>query len=183
MSDSTTDGSLQDLDSSFLDVQFAQAMEMYRSNTTLTVQIFTVLVVADVTLLGFGFEQRNAMLLFLTGFLPIAGLFAYFRISRGLKPVMYSTLLLERRFKLPAGDLMATTMFGMELSSDAYERIMSIADDEDFNRRMDRLSQLRLGRDRRRVQGVGRTLIVFAALLQFVGAIILSQFPGWKWFG
>jgi len=165
------------------DAQFAQAMEMYRSNNTLTIQVLTVLVVADVTLLGFAFERQSAIILFLTGFLPISGAIAFHRMAFYMKPVMYSSLHLERRFRLPSGDLLATSLFGMQLSNDVLTQIYDIGDEQDFDTRMQRLARLRLGNDRRAVHGVGRGLIITAAVLQFLGAIVLGWLAGWTWFG
>ena len=183
MSNSAVQTPPREIDPVLWEAEFTQAMEMYRSNSTVTIQVLTVLVVADVTLLGFAFERHSAVILFLTGFLPIAGLMAYYRMGYYMKPVIYASLLLENRFRPPSGDLLATSLIGMQTSGDTFNKIVEIAEDQDFERRMQRLAQLRMGNDRRRVQGVARTLIVTAAVLQFVGAVVLGWIAGWSWFG
>ena len=181
MSNLTAEDGPKTIDHDLWTVEFSQAMEMYRSISSWTIQSLTVLVVANVTLLGFAFERKSAGIMFLTGFLPVLAFYVIHRYMRGLVPVMYMVLNLEK-WRNPHVDLFATSLLGMDLSDSSIKKLLDIADEEDFGKRMDRLAKLHVDHDRRPTRGFSRGISIVAAILQFAGAIVLNWYFNWSWF-
>jgi hypothetical protein len=107
-------------------LQLQEALVTFRLQTSMMVQAFGFLVAADALLLGYGFSQKEAGILLIAGFMPLALLFVYIEVARHAVPVAYVAIRLERLL-LPGEMTLAATYCATRIRP-VFSAIESIPD-------------------------------------------------------
>ena len=85
-------------DTSFAIMQVKEAIETYRSQFSLLIQILTVFVVADVTIIGYGVSNQIAGMGVVGAFIPLMMMFVISGAGRFMLPVIFTAVSIERKF-------------------------------------------------------------------------------------
>ncbi len=126
-------------DSELVEIEIAEALDTYRTQHTLLVQLVTVLIIINASIIGIAIEKSNFHLVLVGGFCQLAILFTRMKAYQMMIPIMYSAYHLEEKSESKNTDwiiltFMATTF---EHIFKDFQRINEITD------RSERLSELR----------------------------------------
>lgn len=91
-----------------LQLELQEAIATFRHQIVLLVQALSFIVAADAVLLGYGFAQKIAGILFVASLLPLGGLFIYIHIMTGLVRICYVAIRLEWKLSLHEDPLIGT---------------------------------------------------------------------------
>lgn len=93
-------GALPQTDAEALRVELQEALETLRTQASLLIQAFGVILTADSVLLAYGFAQKKSAILLVASLMPVAVFVIYFAIIAGYIPVAYVALRIEQRLHL-----------------------------------------------------------------------------------
>ena len=91
-----------------LRLELQEAIATFRHQIVLLVQALSFIVAADPVLLGYGFAQKIAGILYVASLLPLGGLFIYIHIMTGLVRICYVAIRLEWKLSLHEDPLIGT---------------------------------------------------------------------------
>ena len=164
----------------FLKTQYDNAVQAYLNLFSQLVNIITILVIAEVTLVGFAITEKTAGLLFVGAIFPITILMLLRWIQNLQRSIAYTVILIEDKLKVSGIDGFAHSVLGMNYSVefvDAMKRIGSMSDPGE------RMTSLRKSRSRSTIIYRLGLIGAFLAILVFIVApLVLITFPGWKMF-
>lgn len=79
-------------------IQYQESSNTFRTQVTLVVQIITALIIANITLAGFAFENKSALLLILGAFFPLTILLLVFFAKRLMTPFIENCISIEKKY-------------------------------------------------------------------------------------
>jgi hypothetical protein len=165
----------------FITAQLEQTSESYRQIITLTSQIITVLLVANVTLVGYAMSQQIAGILLITPIFPLGIIATVLINARSAVPLVYTFVNLERKYGRGQADWLGKSFFSFITSERYVEKLLEIGSLPDWQERLARLRKSPLpivGSGR----GLGRASVALIALAQVVAAFVLWYFFDWRMF-
>jgi hypothetical protein len=109
-----------------LRLQLQEAISTFQLQTSMMAQAFGFIIAADALLLGYGFSEREAGILLVASFMPLALLFVYIEILNHAAPVAYVAIRLEK-ILLPGELTLAATYAATRLGA-AFRLIEDIPD-------------------------------------------------------
>lgn len=171
--------SLTDAGSEFDRLQFTQSMQTYRAQFTLLVQIATVLVIADVTIVGYAITERIASLLLIGALFPLGILYSIYAVYRLTLPVVYTIISLENKYGGLNANRFASTFLAFIRSPEYVDTLRSIGSVGDPWERIERLRHVslpHLGSGK----GIGRAMLISVMLGQIAASIVLAMFFNWR---
>jgi hypothetical protein len=162
----------------FSKAQLQQAIETYRTQLTLMVQIQSVLVAGNATVIGLAISSKNAGVFLLGAFFP--ALIAY--MGRGILrltiPIISTAVSIEDRFGQHDSDTVIKTFLAYAVSPEYVQEVVKTTRTEaDWSKRMEHLRLLPLP-----LLGVTRWILLLAFLFQICMPFALTRIFGWKWF-
>ena len=175
----TEDARLPDVD--FVKLQFEQSMEMYHKQFSLFVQIGIVLVVGNITIIGYAFSTRSAGVLLVGVLFPILVFWLMQRFERMMLPVLFTAVSLEYRYGRSNADWLASTFLSAAVSPEALNAIQSISTEQDYTKRIERLRKVNIS-PMGKGKGLSRAGLLLVALGQVVAPIILALVFQWQLF-
>jgi hypothetical protein len=165
----------------FVVAELQQMSESYRLIVTLTVQIITVLVLANVTLIGYAIGQRIAGILLIGPIFPIGIITTVLIAGRVGLPLIYTYVNLERKYGRDQADWLGRTFFPIMISLRFVVRALEIGELPGWSQRFAQMRRLPLP-----VVGTGKGIIrvclVLVALGQIATAFVLWGYFGWQMF-
>ena len=164
-------------ESGFVDLQLREALETFRSQFNLAIQILTAFVIADVTVIGFAVSAQIAGVILIGAIVPLIMMIVIAGVERFMRPVLYTVVVLETRYGVGYSDWLASTFLSVVISPDVVEQLKSISRLEEFSDRMEELRRRKLELINRR--GFRITLATFA-VLHIAISILLSAVFRWK---
>jgi hypothetical protein len=115
-----------------LSQQWQQAHETFRSNTSLLVQVWGVLIGGDAIVVGYGVSARSYAILLGAALIPCLMIVALYAYRVQVMPYIYLALDIERELKIQSFGTMHTfTKSAMPRSWRLLEPIVDMPDDED----------------------------------------------------
>jgi len=165
----------------FVVAQLQQMSESYRVVMTLAVQIITVLVLANVTLVGFAMGRNIAGILLIGPIFPLGIIMTVYIAGRIGLPLIYTYVNLERKYGHDQADWLGRSFFSIMISPRWVERALEIGELPDWSERfaeMRRLPMPVVGTGK----GIIRACLVLVALAQIAAAFVLWAFFGWDMF-
>jgi hypothetical protein len=165
----------------FLISQLQQSQDAYRLVITLTSQFITVLVVANVTLIGYAISQRVAGILLVGPIFPAGIIVAVLVGRRSALPIAYTVVNLEYKYGRRAADWLGSTFVSIFVNAAYVDELLEVGRIADFHERMARLRKMRgplVGSGR----GIVRASMILVALVQAAAAIVLWLYFGWRMF-
>lgn len=164
-----------------LKLQLEESISTYRTGLTVLVQITTVLIVANVTVLGYALSQRSAGILLIGACFPLLIVFLLKMVGKLFIPAIFTAYCAEEQLGEQARVSLITTGLFVICSDDFMNRLAHIAATENPGSRVQALRSLEfsiLG-SRERMNLV--VLFMFSAL-QIVAAAAFMRFFSWKFF-
>ncbi len=110
----------------FLRLQYQQALETYRAQLTLLVQIITVLVLADVTMVGFAINSATSGMIVVGAVFPVMILIIISYVFRLSAPILYVAVNIEEKFPSISADLLASTFVSSVIGSEYLHNLRAI---------------------------------------------------------
>ena len=165
----------------FIKSQYNQAFEVLRLQINLFIKVSTILVVADVSLIGYAMNQHSAGIVAIGMIFPLVILATISLLGKTLIPVMFTILRIERAFSVGDHNWLGTTYFAFVISEDFkkdLERILEIQNSSSQFyelRKIDPSSIASLVG----ITSLFHWLIILAAIGQLVSAGILFYFFHW----
>lgn len=162
----------QETQSEFARSQFEQAVETYRTQFSLLIQIATVLVVANATIVGYAMSKQTSGILFVGPLFPIVILLVANAIFRLSIPIVYTAVSLEHRYGEGDSDWLASTFLMFAASNTYVEEMKAICSIENHEERMKRLHSLYspvFGKHSKM-----RIALILVAIAQVFAPIVLS---------
>ena len=163
----------------FARAQFELSVETYLTLLKLLVQMVTVLVLADVTVLGYAITQKISSVLLIGSVFPLMILFHLYVIRRFTMPVVYTAVSLEQRLGDFGGDWLFSTLMGFTQSAEYIDRLRDISLIEDHAEKIQRLHKMplpRIGSGKH----IGKLAVATVAVAQIVASMILTVFFNWR---
>lgn len=165
--------------SEFARAQLQQAVETYRVQLSLLVQICTVFVVADAATVGYGLQQKFAGALWVGLVFPVAMLMVLRLIIQLTIPVLATAVSIETKYKETDLGGLISTFVAVTISHEFLEQLRSAGMLNTEPGRAKALANLRKpylfvgGRSLKR-------LLLLIIIGQAVVPILLWQFAGWS---
>jgi hypothetical protein len=166
-------------------LQLQQALDTYRTQMTLLVQISTVMVIADCTVLGYSLANKSPAALVVAGVFPLFIRYIIEIVGRLSIPILYSAVNIEQRYGVRGVDSLAATFLSFTSSPEYVQKLCNIASTSGPNGFMERVSQLRV-LPRPRLGGGGHLVtrgLMVIALGQIGAGLILHFAFGWPMLG
>jgi hypothetical protein len=86
-------------DNKLLEIELAQSIETFRSLLNLVVSTFSILITANVALLGYAIANQRALLIGIGAIFPLAGLAVLYFVGRLIVPAIYTGLTIENQIQ------------------------------------------------------------------------------------
>lgn len=133
--DNTTEQS-----NSIIEKEIIEALSTYRTQYTLMTQIVTVIILANVSIIGFALTSNKYELLYLSAFFPILILFVRAKSEQLMLPVVYVAFQLEQSLRTDK-DLLATTFLATTYSTSFkdFEKINKLTSKNDRMKALQKL--------------------------------------------
>ncbi len=165
----------------FIRMQFEKAIDTYQKQSALFVQITTVLVVANVTLLGFAFTNKSAGVFLAGALFPPMVLYLMSRFRKIILPYLYVAVSIEQKYGGSETDWMASTYLATNVSLESLQVFKKISNENNYEIKIERLKKNSiplLGRGK----GLSRATLIMAFLGQVTAPFILAYFFNWQLF-
>ena len=168
-------------DPDFIRSQFEQAMMTFRTKFTLLVQITCILVIADVTLVGYAISSEIAGILLIGIIFPIMIFFILYRFSRFALPIVYTAVSLENEYGGLDIDWLASTFLSYNVSVKYVNTLKNIRSVQDPVERIKCLRNVKVPLIGKR-KGIARFALILITLGHLIAPIILKLFLNWRLF-
>lgn len=164
-----------------IEKELEQAIETIRTQLSLTVNAFTVLVLADITLIGYAINTKSAGIIFVGSIIPIIILIVGYTVKKLMVPIAFTAIYLESRYGDKDGTYLASTFIYFILNQKTISRLKKIADEEDKNKRLQLLKKINTN-----FHWTPHGIISIVVFIIFIGQIslplILAYYLGWKFY-
>lgn len=165
----------------FARVEVAQAIETFRTQFSWLIQIITLLVLADVTVVGYAISEQIASVLLIGAVFPIMIIYARNRVNRLMVPVIYSAISIEHEYGGTKSDWLMATFLALTNSPDYVEALVTLSAEKDKNQWIQKYREVR-----QPILGIGKGLTHTALILitfgQLILPVILALFFNWRLF-
>ena len=171
----------EDLEHKFAMMQCEQTYATLRTQLNLLIQVITILVVANVTILGFAVSQKLASAFLVAALFPAAVLFVSYIVFRLATPLYYTAVGLETIYGNQEMSWLVST-FASFVVSEQYvielREISQLSDAAQKRARLDSLPKPWIGTG----GGYARFALILLAVAQVALAIVLAVFFDWQFF-
>ena len=165
--------------SSFRAVQLQQALETYRAQWVLAVQMVSVVALANLTLAGYGVSSKAAGAVMICAIFPLLIITILRRANQLMIPIIYAAISVEAKVGGPTDDWLMTTYVGFARSDGYLAKMKEVASIEDEGERLRQLRELSLPR-----MGEGRGLVRIAliafSIVQVAAPVYWLLVSGWQ---
>lgn len=168
-------------DLEFVRLQLGHAITTYQAIWSSLIQILTVLMIANATILGYAITTKIAGVMLLGAFFPIMIFAVELMANKRALPVIYTAISLEQKYGIANTDWLGSTFISVTMSPDYLKRLQVIAAIEDPTERIEKLKHAPLPL----FKGIYSYLlpigIVLISLLQLIAPFFLWRL-GWRMF-
>lgn len=163
-------------------MQLQQAIETYRTQLTLLIQILTILVVGDVTVTGVALNTKVAAAIGLGAVFPLAMVYVGSSVFRLSIPLIYCAVRIETIHSRDRTGGLMSTFIAFTQSAGYLREMQAIARDESLESQTKRLKKIKAPAIRASIIS-GRLIMFGLAILHVVVAAVLCVKFGWPLFG
>ena len=161
----------------FVRLQFEQAIETLRAEFSLLVQMLTVLILANATLIGYSISTEISGILFLGSIFPIMMIYFTRTIFKTSIPILYIAMSIENKHGGQNTVWGVTTFLSTLISSDYVAKVKKIDSIEDPVKKFSELRSISTPS-----LGIPGIVFFFLALIQAIAPAILTIFFDWDLF-
>ncbi len=165
----------------FVKTQLEQAFETFRVQFSLLVQVITILVLGDVTIIGYAISAQIAGIILIGIIFPLMTLYILYRMSRLAIPVIYTAISIENKYGGDDTDWLASTYASTMMTVEFVTKLKAISSIQDAAERTQQLRHLKaplVGGSK----GLTRIALVILAIGQIVAPVILALYFNWRLF-
>lgn len=163
----------------FIRLELSQAIETFRSQFSLMIQIGTVFVIANVTLLGYGISSKSAGIFFVSALIPLVLLYAAVGASRFMLPVLYTAIILESKYKTANTDWLASTFVAIRTSTEYVNGLLEINKEKNYEERLRKIKDQKL----KLFTSTRHTILLFTfSFGQVIAGLFLYYVFNWQLF-
>jgi hypothetical protein len=163
----------------FTKQQVDQAIRTFLAQFTILIQVVTILVVANVTIVGYAISERFGGALLIGSFIPLTIIYMMNGVSRYMIPVIFSAVNLEDQLAQEKKALFFSTFVSFAASPEYLEQLKKTAEIKDGNTKMEELRKLRFPMFRRRRFNL---ILMLVSSVQLVMPFYLNSYHGWRLF-
>lgn len=164
--------------SDFIKLQLDQAIDTFKTQLSLSVQIITILLIANVTVVGFAISNKIAGIFFLGFIFPCVLLFVLIRMSRMMKPLLYTAIHLEQKYGGGDTDWVVSTFIGTVINQEYLDKLKEISSDSDPLKRANNIRKLK-SPFMSNIKSPALLTLILLAFLQLIFPFILILFFSW----
>ena len=168
---------LTEMEFQIASLQLSQAIETFRSQFNLLIQILTVFVVADVTIIGYAVSNQIAGVLLVGALVPLVMDLVSYGAGKFMLPVLYTAVVVEKNMKRYGKyDSLAETFISTLISTSFLDELHKISQIENYDDRLRALRKKNLplvSRDR------FRRMLAVVALMHVATALALGLAFNW----
>ena len=168
----------------FVRIQYNQAFEVFKMQINIFIQVATILVIANVSLIGYAMNQQIAGIVAIGMFFPMVILITISLVNKTLIPVMFTIIRIERTFGKNSFGWFGTTYFAHVISEEFVNQLNKIIKNKSANIQLHELKKIKKS-PVSNIVGVTnfiQLLLVIIAIGQVVAAGILVFFFQWRIF-
>jgi len=160
-------------------VQLKEGIETLRSGFKLLIEIMTIFVVANVSILGYAISQTISGIILIGALCPLAIIFIIYGASKFMLPIVYTIVSIEEMYEAHGLDLLGSTFLSVTISSDFIDQLRKIRLIKNNDSRMMALRNLRFRLvDRKSF----RIILYVISLSEIICAILLKNCFYWPLF-
>jgi len=137
----TLDSNIDDETRSLIEKEIIEALSTYRTQLTLLTQIVTVIILANVSLIGIAMTSNKFSLFYLEASCPLLILFVRIKSSQLMLPIAYTAYHLEQKLGKNNIDWLATTYISTNFSG-SYVLLKAINEKETHQERINELKKI-----------------------------------------
>ena len=155
-------------------IKLEQSAETIRSYLTLLTQIITVIVVANVTTIGFAIQSKQGVILFIGAIYYFGIWISFWIFGRLISVPVYTIFCLENEFQDNQLDWPSISSLPFNLSYEFVEKLYSMRESNNSKIKFNKINRLRvpiLGP----LQRIVNIILIFLACLQIIIPIILPD--------
>ena len=167
--------------SQFVISQIEQSVGMYRALATLLVNILTILIIANITLVGYALSSKASGFLFIGSLFPIVMLYLIHKFNILMFPFLYTTIQFEQQFNINSLDWALSTFLSLTVSVETLDQIKKVSLIHLQSERIKELKKLNIpvfGRSKR----FTRKALIACAVGQLILPFILNRLFKWSFF-
>ena len=161
----------------FAHLELAQAIETFRIQFNLLIQILTIFVISDVTVIGYAISSQISGIFFVGAFIPLMMLLVINGAEKYMMVVLYTAVVLESKYGKRNTDWLASTYISVVSSSKLIKRLYEISQIDDYEERIGTLRKQRLAIVRRTSF---RFVLIVIAFAHVIVAFLLSSAFHWR---
>ena len=165
----------------FAKTEFEQALGFFRSAHTLFAQVATVLVIANVTLIGYSLDKKTSSILFIGAIMPLCVIVVLEVIGRLQVSTLFTIISIERKYGDPEVSWLMTTGMLVNLSKKLSKKVNDVFAVVNSEEQAVLLRRLRIP-----LLGYWNCLVnivlVFFAIVQIVVSVLLYRYFNWTLF-
>ena len=165
----------------FVKTQFEQACETFRAQFSLLVQVITILILGDITIIGYAVSTQIAGIVLIGTIFPLMILYILYRMNKLAIPVIYTAVSLEGKYGGSGTDWLASTYTANIIGAQFVDKLQAISLLPDAAERARQLRALKpplVGGSR----GMTRSALVLLAIGQMVAPVVLASYFHWRLF-
>lgn len=173
------DGSSNNDELEFIHLQLTQAIETFRMQFNLLVQILTVFVIADVSILGYAISIQSVGIIMIAAIIPLFMIVVIYGASRFMIPILYTAIVLEDKYPKQNTDWLMATYLSVVVSTDFVEQLRDISQTKNHEQKIQKLRKQRLKMIDRRIFDI---LLLTISLTHLLTSFVLIWKFNWKIF-
>jgi hypothetical protein len=160
-------------------LQLQQAAETYRAQLSLMVQILTILVVADITLVGYAITAKSAAIVAIGTAFPLGMLYISWAVFKLSIPFFFIAVKIELNSGVQG---LFSTFLAFVQTPTYLSELRDIAASGTFQEQIAKLRKMKIP-SVRAGKLHGRILMFGVAAAQIMAALAVHYWIGWGWFG
>lgn len=168
-------------DLEFVRLQLGLAITTYQAIWSSLIQIITVLMIANATILGYAITTKIAGIMFLGAFFPVMIIAVELMANKRALPVIYTAISLEQKFGIDNTDWLGSTFISVTMSPDYLKQLQNIAANTNPEERIEQLKHTPIPLFRGIYSYLLPSGIVLVSLLQLIAPFFLWRL-GWRMF-
>jgi len=165
--------------SEFDNFQLRESIETFRTQFNLLIQLLTVLVIANVTILGFAISNKIAGIIFIAAVIPLIMILIILGSEKYMLPIIYTAISLEEKNGERNTDYLASTFVAAIISVEFNKELREISLIENSDDRLNTLKKQKMKIINKRKLQLG---LLFITILEIIVGILSYFYFGWRIF-
>jgi len=168
-------------DLEFIRLQLGQAITTYQAQLTLLIELITVLIIANATVVGYALSTQLAGIMLIGALFPVMIVVLQLLVYKRSLPIIFTAISIEQKYGIANMDWLASTFVSATISPDYFNQLKTIALIQDSSERMKQLRNLPIPLFKGIYSYIITLAIVLVTLFQIIAPFFLWHY-GWRMF-